>query len=293
MFKSKINPEELSKKTYKEYVALLKKETKKAENAGLSNAVTLSDFKFACGTVATLLIVGKFSGPLAQWYKKMRKERTAEKDFAMGDCFFEMQQNGSIQLHIALKEGKGKPNQMIKNGKKMFQKLGYIPNIFRGELPATLLSTQKEATAEQTQAKQGEEKKEQTDDSNIVKSLTQSSKQYSEALPKIAKEVMPRIKNSPATVDATHLELVQNTLTASRQFLAQYETLQDNESKARFAKAKEKMQGRQSDLQKIETRLKTLLGQTDESIKQGTEKAKTEMYAQLEILKKFFDQSEK
>lgn len=266
MFKSKINPEELGTKTYKDYVVILKKEIKKAQKFGRSNVVVLSHFKFACETTGTMMIIGKFGGPLAKWYKKIRKERAMEKDFAMGDCFFEPQDDGSTKLHIALKQGKGKPNHMTKNGKKMFRKLGFLPNIFKGELPENLVGENEgEFTNKELEIIDDEAK-----ESNETKTLAGVYKQYTTAFKQLANQIVPRLKMSKeeAAWDPKHLDIARNVFMLSKSFLDKFDESEDKQQE-KFEAVKAKVIEKQPMLQKIAAKVKNMfetLATTDGSV---------------------------
>ena len=133
-FKSKLKPEELSTLTQFNYIKFCEKEVKRAAPFGQLGVVILSDYVFACGTTATLLLFDKPSGPLMKYYKQLKKERSQEKDFAKGSCYFEDVDGDHPTMRIALEDGKGKPAKMQKNGKKLFKKLGFAVEIFKGEL---------------------------------------------------------------------------------------------------------------------------------------------------------------
>lgn len=276
MFKSKINPDELGLKTYEEYVAVFKKEVKKAQKFGRTNVIVLSHFKFACGTVSTMMVLGKISGPLAQWYKKIRRERGVEKDFAMGDCFFEPLDNGTTTLHIALNDGKGKPAQMTKNGKKLFKKLSFTPNIFKGELPEDLVGAG-EGSFTDTELELIEQ---EADESNEDQSILRVYRQYTQALTLLNDQIVPRLRmpKEEAAWNPKHLDIARNAFVLSKSFLDKYEEVEEQQQN-KFAEEKAKALDRQPMLQKIAAKIKTMFetkATLDSSVDLNTVTDKTE-----------------
>lgn len=295
MFKTKINPEELGSTTYEEYVAVLKKEVKKAQKYGRTNVIVLSNFKFACGTVSTMMVLGKLSGPLSKWYKKLKKERAVEKDFALGDCFFEPQDDGITKLHIALNDGKGKPDKMAKNGKKIFKKIGLTPNIFKGELPEDLVG---EGEFNDTELELIEQ---EADESNDNQSLGKVFRQYTKAYKELAEEVIPRLKmpEQEAQWHPQHLDIARQAFFFSKSFLDKFEEVREK-TQEKFGERKQQIEERQPILQKIAAKVKTMFetkATMDSSISfnKGEEVATVlnTMKTQLAELNQFLDQLEK
>jgi hypothetical protein len=121
-FKSKIKITDLPTLPHKDYMNIFRKDVERAAKFGQTGVVVLSDFQFACGEVGTLILLGKMSGPLKNYYKELKKERKQEKDFAKGTCYFEDVDGDNPKMRIALDDGKGKPTKMKKNGKKTLEK---------------------------------------------------------------------------------------------------------------------------------------------------------------------------
>ncbi|MCH2043334.1 MAG: hypothetical protein MK212_04280 [Saprospiraceae bacterium] len=266
MYKTKIKPEELSSMTYKDYATLLKKEVKKAQRFQHVDVIVLSDFKFSCETVASLMILGKFGGPIAKWYKTIKKERKVEKDFAKGSCYFEPQSDGSTTLHIALNDGKGKPTKMVKNGKKLFKRLGFVPNIFKGELPTELLENST-ATLTDTEIERTEE---EAEESNEGKGIGMVAKQYQQAFKRLANQVVPmlKMKDQAVWVDK-HLDIAKKAYLMSKSFVDKFEESSDK-AQEKFAQFKAKVLEKQPMLQKIFAKVKKLL--TDKAQVHGSDK---------------------
>lgn len=251
-FKSKLDPTQLSSMTQKEYQKVIKKEIARAEKFGSTDIMVFSDFKFSCGNTATLMLLGKQSGNLAKFYKKAKVERKKENDFAKGVCYFEVTEKEGTKLHIALKDGKGKPQKMQKNGKALFKKLGIKPNIFKGELPADLLadSTDQLNASEETQIEQTAE------ESNEGKALAKIAKQYQKLYKKVGSEIVPLLKSKEQLVfEPAHFELAKKAYTAAKSFLDKYEEAKPK-AQERFEALYTKVQTTQETLRKITAKVK-------------------------------------
>lgn len=249
-FKSKINPSELGQMTQKEYQKVIQKEINRAEKFGSTEIMVFSDFEFACGTVATLMIIGKLSGNLAKFYKKAKQERKKENDFAKGTCYFETTEKEGTKLHIALNDGKGKPTKMQKNGKALFKKLGIKPNIFKGELPAELLADTNAQLNESEEAQIAQTAEEGNED----KSLARVAKQYQKLHQKVAQQLIPILKSGQGLEDA-HFELAKKAYTAAKSFLDKYEEAKPK-AQERFADLQVKVGKEQDKLKKIAAKVK-------------------------------------
>ncbi len=248
-FKSKIDPNEISSMTFKEYFGLLKKEIKKAEKFGNTNIVVLSDFHFACGHIGTMMVLGKHSGIISKWYKKIKKERKKENDFARGNCYFKIADDGDTTLHIALEDGKGKPDKMKKNGKNLFKKLGFSPNIFKGEF----LEDVEGVLSEQELATMDEEADKMNDD----KKLGFLSKKYRKAFEKISNEVIPALKNKES-INLYCLEVAKDAYVAGQSFIDRFDEVSQKEQD-RYEVMREKIVANMSDLEKVVAKVKQLL----------------------------------
>jgi hypothetical protein len=248
-FKSKIKPNEVKDLDFKTYTSILKKEVQKAAKFGETSIVAFSNYKFACGHEGTLLLLGKFSGELVKFYKTAKLKRKKEKDFARGTCYFQTQENGSVIMHIALKEGIGKPDKIKKNGKALFKKLGLAPNIFKGDLPivneAINLSSQEIKQIENT-----------ADHENDLKTLGRLVKEYERAYKNLTDEVIPLIKRKEgATFGLQHFEIAKTILKASASFLAKYEEVNEKKHE-KFAKFYEGIKNQHKQLQQIAAKVK-------------------------------------
>ena len=242
-FKSKIKPKEVKDLDFKTYTTVLRKEVKTAAKFGETAVVAFSNYEFACGHVGTLLLLGKFSGDLAKFYKKAKIERKKENDFARGTCYFETEENGNVTMHIALKEGKGKPDKLKKNGKALFKKLGFEPNIFKGDLPVVeegVDLSQEEIEHIETVA----------DKENALKTLASLVKAYEGASKRLANEVLPLIKQKEGAVyRPLHFEIAREAFKASASFLEKYEEVEEKK-REKFTTIYEKIEKRHEQLQK-------------------------------------------
>ena len=248
-FKSKMNPEELSSMTYKEYFTQFKKEVKKAEKFGATSVVILSDFEFSCGQVGTILILGKYSGPLAKWYKRMKKERKQEKDFAKGTCYFKADESGAVTLNIALDDGKGKPEKMKKNGKSLFKKLGYSPNIFKGDFLEGAEGVLSETELENMD--------QVADEMNDDKRLGGLARKYRRAFKVVSNQVIPAIKEK-TSLSLTHLEAAKAAYIAAQSFIDRYDEVPAKQQE-RFSDLEQQVKTNLSNLQKVVAKAKQLL----------------------------------
>lgn len=266
-FKSKIKPEDLKDLTEVNYIKLTQKEVKRAAKFGETGVVILSDYKFACGGVGTMMILGKMSGPLMKYYKQLKKDRSQEKDFAKGVCYFEEVDGGNPTMRIALNDGKGKPSKMKKNGKKLFKKLGFETDIFKGELNL------EEETLDQEELDHIED---QVDEANDDQKMRAIAKAYKKAFALVAKNVVPLLKAKEGITEA-HYQL-------SRKLLKLSKSLQDKQTEIaekqqeKYASFVEEVKSREPKIIKIVANLKkwlaesTVEGSLEEVLQQLEEK---------------------
>ncbi len=260
-FKSKINPVTLAELTHKEYEKQIKKEVAKAEKFGSLPVIVLSHFKFACGTISTLMLFGKQSGELGKFYKRAKKERKQENDFAKGICYFEATEDQGTILHIALNDGKGKPSQMKKNSKALFKKLGMSPNIYKGELPEDLLAGSQAALS----VSEVELLDKEADEENDKKSLAWAAKQYQKYFKMVTLELLPMLKTTDAvTFEVYHLKLAKKGYQAASGFLDRYEEEDKEKHLQKYAPLRDKVLANKDQLQKIAAKIKQLLSQQAE-----------------------------
>ncbi|CAA6818171.1 MAG: Unknown protein [uncultured Sulfurovum sp.] len=209
-YKLKMDPNDLASMTYKKYVDFCKKEVVKAAKFGETEVVILSDFEFSCKNVGTLILMGKLSGPLLKFYKKQKKERSQEKDFAKGSCVFDKDELGNPVMNIALNDGKGKPSKMLKNGKALFKKIGMTPNIFKGDMLESVKDG--DLAEEEVGVIKG-----QVDDENDHQAMAQIIRQYKKTYGVVVAQIVPMLSNKEAatTLNSSHLELAKRLFALS------------------------------------------------------------------------------
>lgn len=120
--------------TWKDYVKLFDKDVKQAQSKNIDKVplVMISDFEFACGEIQALMVLGKQS-EMTKFHKTLKAERKQLKDYSIGFCYFDQEEDGSNSFRISI-EGFGKPNLMKKNSKKLLKKLGIpLKDIIKGQ----------------------------------------------------------------------------------------------------------------------------------------------------------------
>lgn len=136
MIRSKIDPSTVQDLAWKDYAKLLEKDLNQAKDKKVEKVpvVMISDFTFACGEMHTLVLLGKQS-EMTKFFKnlKLDTERKKLKDFSIGFCHLDQEENGSHSIRLAI-EGFGKPNKMKRNSKKLFKKLSVsLKEIIKGQ----------------------------------------------------------------------------------------------------------------------------------------------------------------
>lgn len=274
-FKSKINYDELSQMTQKAYYALLKKDIAKAQKNGQADVVVITDYKFTCGTVAALLLLGKFSGPLARFYKQLKKERKGLNDYAKGTCYFKVSDTNETTLHIALQDGKAKPTKLKKNSKTIFRRLGLLPNIFKGSMDENTPSLSNE------EDQQLHETAEDNEDTRLIKIVNQYKRLFKSVhgniLPLLKKENRHQLTN-------THLTLARNAYLASLSLKDKYEESNDKQ-KARHLELIQKAEANQEQLKKIYAVVKNHLEQSSDVKGNNVEQVVEDVKAVVERLR--------
>lgn len=136
MIKSKIDPNQAKDLNWKDYVKRFQKDITLAKSKGLEQVpvIIISDFTFACGEVHALILFGK-QAVLNKFFKSLKAdpERKKLKDYAIGMCHFETEEDGTTSIKMGM-NGFGKVNKMQKNSKKLFQKLDIsLQEIIKGD----------------------------------------------------------------------------------------------------------------------------------------------------------------
>ncbi|WBM73956.1 hypothetical protein [Saprospira grandis] len=207
-FKSKIKLDELKNLTEVQYIKLIEREVKRAAAFGQTGVIVLSDYTFSCGSLGTLILLGKLSGSLMKYYKGLKTDRKAEKDFAKGVCYFQEVEGQPPIMRIALNDGKGKPAKMKKNGKKLFKKLGFTVDIFKGDLGL------QEVGLEAEEIDQIEAEVEQENDDQKMISIIRA---YKKTFALVAKNVIPILKaKTPEKIEERHYQLSLRLLKLSK-----------------------------------------------------------------------------
>lgn len=250
-FKSKIKPEELKDLTEAEYIKLCQKEVSRAAKFGETGVVILSDYQFACGAVGTMMLLGKLSGPLLAYYKQLKKERGQEKDFAKGICYFENIDSNNPTMRIALSDGKGKPAKMQKNGKKLFKKLGFETDIFKGDL-----GLEEETLA----AEEVEEIEAQVDVENDDQAIKQIIIDYKKAFALLSNNVIPLLKTKEGITEQ-HYQIARKLLRLSKSVQDKLTEI-DEKQRVKYQEFVENVKTQEPKIIKIVANLKKLLSES-------------------------------
>lgn len=247
-FKSKITVDQLKDLTEVSYIKLAQQEVKRAAKFGETGVVVLSDYQFACGAVSTLLILGKMSGPLMKFYKQMKTERSKEKDFAKGTCYFENTDGDQPTMRIALDDGKGKPARIKKNGKKLLKKLGLAVEIFKGEmnLANETLAQEELDTIEAEVDKENDDQK-----------MALIIKAYKKAFASVVADVVPLLK-AKAGVEEQHYQLALKLLRLSKSIQDKQEEISEKQQ-AKYVDLVAEVKSREPKVIKIVANLKKML----------------------------------
>lgn len=249
-FKSKLKIEQLKELTQVEYTKLIKKEVARASKFGEAGVVILSDYQFKCGSVGTMMILDKMSGPLIKYYKQLKKDRSKEKDFAKGTCYFEENEGGS-KMNIALDDGKGKPARMKKNGKSLFKKLGFNTEIFKGDV-----------VLNQDELEELEDIKEEVDEENDDQKIKKIIRKYKKAFALVVKKVVPLLKGNPTGDGVTekHYQAVYQLLRLSKSIQDRYDEVKNSLKKKDDIEAfVNDVANREGNIMKMASKLKKLL----------------------------------
>lgn len=196
----------------------------------------ISDFTFACRETHALVLLGKQS-VMTKFFKSLKADddRKKLKDFSIGLCHFEKEEDGTTAIKIGI-SGFGKPAKMKKNSKKLIQKLGIkLKDIIKGEYldeVVTDINTENQnasvedlATNEVLQ-KTAEELKATDDAANDNKKLGKVAKEFSKANKLMNKEVVSLLKLAKSeTVVYTdkHVKIAEEAFRAAASLVDRYE----------------------------------------------------------------------
>lgn len=233
MIKSKIDPATVQNLKWTEYVKLFQKDIKLAESKGIDKApiVAISDFKFACGEVHTLLLLGKES-VLNKYYKGLKQdsERKKLKDFSMGLCHFEKEEDGSTAIKIGI-SGFGKPSKIKKNSKKLLQKTGVtLKDIIKGEFLDEVVNDIGDLQNEQLE-EQAQTLKNTSEEENDSQKLQKVAKAFSKANKEMNKEVVTLLKLSKSETvlyTSKHVNIAKEAFLAANSLVNKYEEVLAN-----------------------------------------------------------------
>jgi hypothetical protein len=227
-FKLKKTIDEILQMDFESYAKYLKKEISRAAKLGELDVVVCGSHTFKSkgkdkGKTSSLILFGAFTGELAKFFK----DNKTTIGFARGKCFFESTKNGVI-LHIALNQGKGKPDKIKKSGKNLWAKLGMDAQLYEGALP--LLSQDLDAVniGEQSLLQEA-------DLSNNDQAIELVLEQYQKAKKALQEQVLPLINNKETSDDTytnQHFKIAKTTLTAAASFLNKFKELESEQLKS-------------------------------------------------------------
>jgi len=215
-FKLKKEIEDITAMDFESYAKFLKKEINRAAQLGELDVVVCGSHTFANNKVSSLVLFGAFTGELAKFFKKNK----TKAGFARGKCFFENKKDGVI-LHIALNQGKGKPDKIKKSGKKLWAKLGMDAQLYAGELPILSQDLDAVNVGEQDLAQE-------VDLKNNDQSIQLVLQQYVKAKKALQEHIIPLISNketSNETYTNQHFTIAKTTLAAAASFLNKFEEI--------------------------------------------------------------------
>ncbi|MFK7798974.1 MAG: hypothetical protein AB8E82_16090 [Aureispira sp.] len=230
MIRSKINPSTVQDLSWKDYAKLFEKDIKQAQDKSLAKVplIMVSDFKFACGEVHALILLGKQS-EMTKKFKdlKMDPERKKLKDFSIGFCHFDKEENGSYSIRIAI-EGFGKPNKMKKNSKKLLKKLGVnLKDIIKGQYTDEVVQqieednvslTKEELQQQQQMSVEATSMKEEDDKANDNQNVGEIAKEFISANQEMTANVIALLKianSEPVTYTKEHIEIAEKAFRAA------------------------------------------------------------------------------
>lgn len=239
--KSKINPGKVHEMFWKDYVKAFQKDINKAQSEGLKSVpiVVISNFKFACGEEQALMLIGKESA-MKKFYKGLKADRKKEKDFSIGNCIFEKEENGEATIKIEM-TGVGKPSHVKKNSKKLMKRLGvtlkdvikgeFVDDVVQGIEQEELNASAEEQSQNQTLKTEAQEMQVQDDKSNDTQGIAQIAKDFQQASQVVNKEVVLLLKKAatdPSVVfTSTHISLAENAFRTAASLVDKYEELDE------------------------------------------------------------------
>lgn len=238
MIRSKINPSTVQDLTWKDYAKLFEKDLKQAQDKDVAKVplIMVSDFKFACGEIHALLLLGK-QAEMTKTFKKLKMdpERKKLKDFSIGFCHIDEEEDGSHSIRIAI-EGFGKPNKMKKNSRKLLKKLGInLKDIIKGQYTDEVIQQMdKEATSMQQEDDQAGDNQKLR---QVARNFTHSNKEMTTVVISLLK----RSQTENVGYNQTHVDIAEKAFRAAASLVDKYE--EELEKRRNLAKSAKKITG--------------------------------------------------
>jgi hypothetical protein len=254
-FKHKKEIEEILTMKFEEYAKFLKKEIARAAKFGTIDAVICSQHTFADNKEAALILLGNYTGSLAQFFKKNK----AEKNFAKGQCLFEKTANG-VTMHIAINAGKAKPDKIKKGGKKLWAKLGVDSQFHKGELPQLSQELDKIDIGVRALEKTTDTDNDQISIKNVIKTYQITRQQLNV-------QVIPLIKDKnilDQQYTPIHLSIAKRSLAATMSLIDKIEEI-PLKKRAKYQSIVEKAQEDLPRLKRILAKVKKALMATNKT----------------------------
>jgi hypothetical protein len=204
---------------------------KKAKEKGLSEipCVVIESHDYSCGGNYAFTFYGSQS-QVNKFFKELQKEKKNDKSlaFAKGVCRLSDGAGGKLELDFALK-GFIKPDQVKKNKKKLFMKMGVtLKDVVKGSLDE-VNDVVDSISSEGTQDVIDEDSPEGTQDAKVDKksskkddgkSMLVSAKKYAKADEKMKQIILPLLKSKTGVVyTQTHVEIAKAAYTNLTNFL--------------------------------------------------------------------------
>lgn len=278
-FKLKKKIDEILEMDFVSYSKFLKKEISRAAKLGELDAVICGNHQFSDGKESALVLMGKFTGELAQYFKK--NKTTA--GFARGKCLFEKTDKG-IVMHISINGGKGKPDKIKKGGKKLWPKLGITPQFHKGDLP--------NLSSNLDQVNLGEENLQQEADvENDSRNIKLVLHKYVKARKALQAKVIPLISDKQTQDSAynnQHFKIAKATLKSAASFRNKFQEVEETKQ-PNFQKEFDKIQQEYPKLKRIVAKVKQALMASNAVDIELSNDGSDNIQRSLEMLEKEFE----
>jgi hypothetical protein len=254
-FKLKKKIDKIVKMDFESYAKYLKKEIHRAAPLGELDAVICGSHVFPekgdtdQGKTSSLILFGAFTGDLAAFFK----DNKTKPGFARGKCFFESTKNGVI-LHIAINQGKGKPDKIKKSGKKLWSKLGMDAQLYKDALP--ILGKELD-----TVNIGGRKLVKEVDLNNNDQSIELILQQYQQAKKKLQEHIVPLINDKETSADTytnQHFKTAKTTYRFALSFLDKFEEI-ESEQQVNYQKYFDSIQKDCPSIKRITAKIKKAL----------------------------------